>query len=172
MEQASKDAAHWYAVHVKSRHEFQVYEKLTGAGINTFLPTIKRLSKWNDRNKLISFPLFPGYLFVYIHNNHNTRITILKNKSVVSILGTKTGEPEAVPEEQINSLMKIIDAGMNLDYYPYLQEGQRIRIKRGPLSGVEGLLVEKTGQHKLVMSVDILKQSTSVTIQASDVENI
>ncbi len=173
MEQASsKDAAHWYAVHVKSRHEFRVYERLTGAGINTFLPSMKRLSKWKDRNKLVEFPLFPGYLFVQIDKGHDSRITILKTQSVVRILGTVTGEPEPVPEEQIQSLMKIIDAGVPLDPYPYLQEGQRIRIKRGPLAGIEGLLVEKTGQQKLVLSIDILSQSTSVTIQASEVERI
>lgn len=172
MEQASKDAVHWYAVHVKSRHEFRVYEKLTGTGINTFLPSLKRLSKWKDRNKLIEFPLFPGYLFVQTDNSHDARIAILKTQSVVRILGTITGEPEPVPEEQIQSLMKIIDAGVPLDPYPYLQEGQRIRITRGPLAGIEGLLVEKAGQHKLVLSVDILSQSTSVTIQASEVEKI
>jgi transcription termination/antitermination protein NusG len=172
MEQALKDTARWYAVHVKSRHEFRVYERLTGAGITTFLPSLKRLSKWKDRNKLIQFPLFQGYLFVQTDNSHDARLTILKTPGVVRILGTVTGEPEPIPEEQIQSLMKLIDAGAHLDPYPYLQEGQRIRIKRGPLAGIEGLLVEKSGQHKLVLSVDILCQSTSVTIQASDVERI
>ncbi len=172
MEQVSKDLTHWYAVHVKSRHEFQVFERLKGAGINTFLPSLKQLSKWKDRNKLIEFPLFPGYLFVQTDNSHTERLAILKTKSVVRILGSATGEPEPVPEEQILSLMKLIHAGVNLDPYPYLQTGQRIRIKRGPLAGIEGLLVEKAGQHRLVLSVDILNQSTSVTIQASEVENI
>ena len=164
--------AHWYAVHVKSRHEFRVYERLTGAGIITFLPSMKRLSKWKDRNKLIEFPLFPGYLFVQTDSIHTVRMTILKTKSVVRILDAVAGEPEPVPEEQILSLMKIIHAGVHLDPYPYLQEGQRIRIKRGPLAGVEGILVEKSGLHRLVLSVDILCQSTAVTIQASDVEKV
>ena len=172
MEQVSKDTVHWYAVHVKARHEFRVYEKLTGAGVSTFLPSLKRISKWKDRNKLIEFPLFPGYLFVQTDNSHDVRITILKTQSVVRILGTITGEPEPVPEEQIKALMKIIASGVTLDPYPYLQEGQKIRIKSGPLAGIEGLLVEKAGQHKLILSVDILSQSTSVTIQASEVERI
>jgi transcription antitermination factor NusG len=100
------------------------------------------------------------------------RMTILKTKSVVRILDAVAGEPEPVPEEQILSLMKIIEAGVNLDPYPYLREGQRIRIKKGPLAGVEGILVEKSGLHKLVLSVDMLSQSTAVTIQASDVEKV
>jgi transcriptional antiterminator NusG len=168
----SKDVTHWYAVHVKSRHEFRVYERLTNSGINTFLPCIKRLRKWNDRNKLIEFPLFQGYLFVQTDNIFNVRMAILKTKSVVRILETLPGEPEPVPEEQILSLMKIIHAGVNLDPFPYLKEGQRIRIKSGPLAGVEGILVEKSGLYKLILSVDMLNQSTAVTIQAYDVEKV
>jgi transcription termination/antitermination protein NusG len=172
MEQASKESMHWYAVHVKSRHEFRVCESLTGAGINTFLPSIKRLCKWSDRNKLIQFPLFPGYLFVKTDSIALARITILKTKSVVRILSTVPGASEPIPDEQILSLMKIIDTNVPLDAYPYLQEGQRVRIIKGPLIGIEGLLVERAGQQKLVLSIDILSQSTSVTIQASEVERI
>ncbi len=160
----------WFAVHVKSRHEFQVLERLTGASIETFLPAVEKLSKWKDREKLIEFPLFPGYLFVHIDKSHPSRLSVLKTKGVVRMLGTVPGEPEPVPDEQILSLQKVIAAGSPIDPYPYLHEGKRVRIKRGPLAGVEGILVEKAGLHKIVLSVDILCQSTAVTIQAPDVE--
>jgi transcription termination/antitermination protein NusG len=162
----------WYAVHVKSRHEFQATERLTGAGIETFLPAVEKLRKWKDRNKLIRFPLFPGYLFVHIDNSHQSQLAVVKTKGVVRLLGTAPGDPEPVPDEQVLSLKRTIDLNIPLDPYPYLQEGQRVRIKHGPLAGVEGLLVEKAGMHKLVLSVDILSQSTSLTIQASEVERI
>ncbi len=162
----------WYAVHVKPHHEFQVLERLAGPGIETFLPSIERLSKWTDRNKLVQLPLFPGYLFVHVDNSYSARMAVLKTKGIVRILGTLPGEPEPVPEEQVLSLKKAIEAGAVLDPYPYLHEGERVRIKRGPLAGVEGILVEKTGLHKLVLSVDIISQSTAVTIEAGDVEAI
>jgi transcriptional antiterminator NusG len=162
----------WYAVHVRSRHEFQAAELLAGAGIETFLPGIEKLRKWKDRNKLIRFPLFPGYLFVHVDNSHQSQFAVLKTKGVVRILGCVPGDSEPVPDEQILSLKKTIELNIPLDPYPYLKEGQRVRIKRGPLAGVEGLLVEKSGLHKLVLSVDILSQSTSLTIQASEVEKI
>lgn len=172
MEPDSKDIAHWYALHVKSRHEFQVVERLTGAGIDAFLPSWKKNSTWKDRNKIIQLPLFPGYLFVHTDNNHTARITILKIKGVVRLLGTLPGQPEPVPVEQVSSLKKIIDAGINLDPFPYLREGQRVRIIRGPLVGIEGILVQKPNQHCLVLSVDIISQSTAVTIEAGDVEAV
>ncbi len=166
------DTSQWFAVHVKSRHEFPVAERLAGSGVEAFLPAVERLSRWKDRNKLIRFPLFPGYLFVRVDNTRSALLTVLKTKGVVRVLGNAPGEPEPVPEEQILSLKTILEseAGAALDPYPYLQEGQRVRIKRGPLAGVEGMLVEKAGQHKLVLSVDILRQSTALTIGASEVE--
>lgn len=172
MEPVSKDFGHWYAVHIKSRHEFQVFERLTGAGIETFLPSWQKNSKWKDRNKLVQLPLFPGYLFVHTDNNHAARLTILKTKGVVRMLGVIPGQPEPVPEEQISSLKKVIDAGINIDHYPYLKEGRRVRIIRGPLAGIEGILVQKPNHHYLVLSVDIISQSTAVTIQAGDVEAV
>ena len=166
------NTACWFAVHVKSRHEFKVSERLIKAGVEVFLPAVERLNRWKDRNKLIQVPLFPCYLFVNITGSHDDKLTVLKTKGVVKFLGTVSGEPEPVPEEQISSLRKIMESKANMDPYPYLQEGQRIRINKGPLAGIEGLLVEKAGQHKLVLSVDILCQSTSVTIQAGDVEKL
>lgn len=166
------NTTYWFAVHVKSRHEFKVLERLQQVGIEVFLPAIERLSRWKDRNKFIQFPLFPGYLFVHTSESHHDKLTVLKTKGVVRFLGTLPGEPEPIPDEQILSLQKVIESKASIDPYPYLQEGQRIRIRRGPLAGLEGILVEKTGQHKLILSVDIICQSTSVSIEASDVERI
>jgi transcription antitermination factor NusG len=161
---------YWYAVHVRSRHEFKVLDRLTRAGIDVFLPVVERLNKWKDRKKLVSFPLFPGYLFVHIHKIYDTMLAILKTPGVVRFIGIIPGEPEPVPNEQIDSLKRLVESKENLDPYPYLKEGQRVRIKKGPLAGVEGILTEKAGQHLLVLSVDILRQGVSIKIDASDVE--
>lgn len=161
---------YWYAVHVRSRHEFKVLNRLTVAGIDVFLPVVERLNKWKDRKKLVSFPLFPGYLFVHIHKIYDTMLAILKTPGVVRFIGIIPGEPEPVPDEQIDSLKRLVESKENLDPYPYLKEGQRVRIKKGPLAGVEGILTEKAGQHILVLSVDILRQGVSIKIDASDVE--
>jgi len=168
----NRSALAWYAVHVKSRHEFQVFDRLTGAGIETFLPFMKKLRKWKDRNKLIDFPLFPGYLFVHTGFAQQSKLAVLKTKGVARILASPDGAPEPVPEEQILALKRLVESGIRLDPHPYLQEGQRVRITSGPLSGVAGTLVKKTDRDLLVLSVDIIRQSTSVTIDAADVEAI
>lgn len=163
---------HWFAVHVKSRHEQKVSERLKEAGIEVFSPVVERLSRWKDRKKLIQFPLFPCYLFVHIAATHGDKLTVLKAKGVIRFLGSASGEPESIPEEQIISLKTAVQSKVSIDPYPYLQEGQRVRVKSGPLTGVEGVLIERSGQHKLILSIDILCQSTAVTIHASEVERI
>jgi transcriptional antiterminator NusG len=168
----TQNKLHWYAIQVKSRHEFKVLEKLTGAGVDVFLPSMERLSKWKDRKKIISFPLFPGYLFVHTDTSQLARMIVLKTKGVVRFLGVIPGEPESVPEDQILSLKKVLESKTTLDLYPYLHEGQRVRIKRGPLAGVEGILSQKSGRQMLVLSVDIIRQSTALTIEAGDVDPV
>lgn len=172
MEQTANTELNWYAVHTRSRHEFQVYDRLKMKGIDAFLPAVERLSKWKDRKKAVTFPLFPGYLFVHTTKRTQDILNIVRIKGVVRLLGSGHGEPESIPEEQIMSLKKIIESKETLDPYPYLQEGQRVRIKYGSMSGVEGILVEKLGQHMLVLSVDILRQGVAVKIEAASVEKV
>ena len=172
MEPVNTSPQRWYAVHTKSRHEFQAIERLNQKGINAFLPTVERLRKWKDRKKIISFPLFPGYLFVNISKDSQSMLSVLKVKGVVRLLCTLPGEPDPIPDEQILSLQRLIENKADLDPYPYLNEGQKVRIIKGPLSGVEGILVEKLDKHLLVLSVDVLQHGVALTISASDVEKI
>ncbi len=162
----------WYAVNVRSRREFQVAKRLTMAGIEAFLPTVDRLRKWKDRKKLVSFPLFSGYVFIHIPKKAQQILKVLKTNGVVRLLGSAPGEPDPIPDEQITTLKKLTENRGKLDPYPYLTEGQMVRVKKGPLNGVEGILVEKLGRHTLVLSVDVLRQGVALTIDASEVEKI
>ena len=160
----------WYVVHVRSRHEFSVTERLIKSGLDAFLPVVERLRQWKDRKRLVSFPLFPGYLFVHIRKNNIVKLAVLKTPGDVGFIGQTHGEPEPVPVEQIISLKKLVESKESLDPYPYLKEGNRVRIRSGALTGVEGMLVERKGMHHLVLSVDILRQGVSIQIEASSVE--
>lgn len=172
MNQTDIPQAYWYAVHVRSRHEFQVHDRLALKGIESFLPVVERQRKWKDRKKLIAFPLFPGYLFVHTTPESQNLLSVLKVKGVVRMLCTLPGKPDPIPDDQIISLKKLVENKEALDPYPYLSEGQRVRIIKGPLSDVEGILVEKLDKHVLVLSVDVLKQGVALTINAGDVEKI
>ncbi len=162
----------WYAVYVRSRHEFKARDIMQGAGVEVFLPTVDRLRRWKDRKKIVTFPLFPGYVFVHISRNHEARLTVLKTKGVVRFVGLKPGVPEPVPDVQVTSLQQVVHSSREIEPYPYLREGRRVRIISGPLAGVEGILQERRGRHLLVLSVDILQQGASVQVDALDVEPV
>ena len=164
------EAMHWYAVNVRSRHEFIVTERLMKSGIEDFLPIVERLRHWKDRKKLVAFPLFPGYLFVRIRKNNSEKLTVLKTPGVVRFIGLTPADPEPVPDDQVLALKRLVESKETLDPHPYLKEGNRVKIKNGPLKGVEGLLIERKGMHHLVLSVDILRQGVSIQVDASSVE--
>ena len=162
----------WYAIHVRSRHEFQIFDRLKLKGIEAFLPTVEKLRKWKDRKKLVTFPLFPGYLFVRITDEARNMLEVLRIKGVVNMICTLPGEPSSIPDEQITMLKKLVENSKDLDPYPYLTEGQNVRIIKGPMAGIEGILIEKLDKHFLVLSVDVLQQGVALTINAADVEKI
>ncbi len=94
----------WYALYVKSRHEFVANNELIKKDITTFLPSVKRLREWKDRKKWVDFPLFPGYLFIYIQPRPESFLSVLKTRGAVNLLSTEPGYPTPVPADEINSL--------------------------------------------------------------------
>ncbi len=161
---------HWYAVYTQPRHENKVYDRLLKKKIETFLPLIERWSRRKDRRKRINLPLFPGYLFVHSKMDAHAHLEILKTDSVVRILGND-GKPIPIPDEQIFPIQALIKNGMAITPLPYLKEGVRVRVVNGPLIGIEGILLKTRPQkHRLVISVDLLKESVSVEIDELDVE--
>ncbi len=161
---------HWYAIYTQSRHEQKVCERFTRKEIETFLPLVERWSRRRDRRKRINLPLFPGYLFVHSKMDAYAHLEILKIDGVVRILGND-GKLIPIPDEQIFAIQALIKNGMAITPFPYLKEGMRVRVVNGPLIGIEGILLKTRPQkHRLVISVNLLKESVSVEIDELDVE--
>jgi transcriptional antiterminator NusG len=161
----------WYAVYTKPKHERTVNAHLLQEGITAFLPEIERWSRRRDRKKKVSYPIFPGYLFINIDLDGNCRLKVIKTKGVVRILGNK-GIPTAIPAYQIDAIQKAIDNNRTITTYPYLKKGQIVRVIHGPLNGVEGIFLSEKGKEKLIVSVDILQRSVSIEIEEADVKPV
>lgn len=136
-----RNVAYWFAVHTRSRHEKQVDSFLKEKRIDAFLPLIKTPSRRKDRVKLVDIPLFPGYLFVNI--SPNDIYDVLNTRGVTRIIGTDNLTPVPIPEKQVNDIKLLVNSTIKLDPYKYLANGARIRIKFGPLMGIEGVLLKK-----------------------------
>ena len=152
----------WYAIYVKSRHEFVAFNELQRKRIEAFLPLIKRISQWKDRRKLIEYPLFPGYVFVQVPDYPGAFLEVLKTRGVVSFIALEPGKPTPAVPEEIVSLKLLIESGNDIDIYPHLKEGTRVRVKNGPLKYAEGVLAKRENEYLFVVNIELLGRSVSV----------
>ena len=157
----------WHAIWTRSRHESLVCSELATKGIETFLPTITRVSRWSDRQKKIAWPLFPGYCFAQFEPFYLSKV--VRCTGVVTVL-SDNGRPVPVPGFEIEALQRTVASGVLLEPCPQLTEGSRVRVLSGPLSGVIGRLVRKGPQDLLVLSVELLNSAARVQVSAWDVE--
>jgi transcriptional antiterminator NusG len=160
------DAPAWYAVWTRSRHEQVVREQLERKGLEAFLPTITRWSRWKDRKKQVDWPLFPGYCFVRFDGTD--RLSVLKCTGVVNIVSFD-GDIAPIPENEIESIRRLLESDLQFDSCPMIREGMTVEVTHGPLKGVVGRLVRKGAHARLVLSVDLIGQAVSVEVDASDV---
>jgi len=156
----------WYAIWTRSRHEQAVREQLEGKGLDAFLPTITRWSRWKDRKKQIEWPLFPGYCFARFESSE--RLPVLQCSGVVSIVSFD-GEIVSIPEHEIDAIRRLVDSDLQFDPCPFIREGMMVEVVHGPLKGVVGRLVRKGAHARLVLSVDLIGQAVSVEVDAADV---
>ena len=159
----------WYAIHTRSRHEKVVRDQFTAKGITHLLPLYLKRSVWKDRVKMIEVPLFGGYIFG--HFALQNRLQILTTVGVVRLIGIN-GTPISVPEKQIEGVRTMVEQHLPYDPHPYLSEGMRVRVMRGPLTGTEGVLVEKKRHFRFIISVDLIQKSVAVDIDSADIEPV
>ena len=154
----------WFALQVRARQEAGVGEQLKGQGYERFLPFYKVRKRWSDRIKEMEAPLFPGYLFCRF--NPHDRLPILKTPGVIQIVGFNN-TPAAVDDDEILSIQRLVASGVQHQPCPFLTVGDRVRISAGPLLGLEGLLTDIKGSHRLVLSVSLLQRSVAVEIDSA-----
>jgi transcription antitermination factor NusG len=165
------DTENWYAVQTRSRHEKVVAYRLEEQGISTFLPTVREEHRWSDRKKIVELPLFSCYVFVKVAPTNEQRLRVCRTDGVFQIIGTR-GEGTPIPQEQIEAVQTLLENKLPFKAYPFLKIGQRVRIKSGAMAGVEGILVARSGERMLVISVDVIQRSMAVRIEGYDVEAI
>jgi transcription antitermination factor NusG len=163
------DDSAWWALYTRHQHEKVVADMLGLKGLEVFLPVYDSVRRWKDRKKVLSLPLFPCYVFV--RGDWNRRLQVLTTPGVHMILSH--GERAAViPEEEIDAIRRSVEGSFRVEPHPFLKVGERVRVTRGTLEGVEGILVRKKGLFRLILSVNMLAQSVAVEIHAADVEPV
>jgi transcription antitermination factor NusG len=172
MRQHIPSAGQWYALYVQVNHEKEVTKRLEQKEVPCFLPLLESWSKRRDRRKKIQLPMFPGYVFVNVVLDSSANLTIVKTPGALSLLHNSEG-PLSIPSYQIENLKTLIQSTMPLQVQSYLKEGDGVRVMRGPLAGCVGILKRTDPKRgRLIVSVDIIKQSVSVELDLEDVDPV
>jgi len=159
------NADRWFAVSTRSHHENNVAEQFRGKGLEHFLPLYTSARRWKDRVKVLQMPLFAGYLFVRIFPSQF--LDVLQTHGVSKLVGSP--KPLPLEEKEVQQLRTWLSLPLAIEPNPYLRIGQLVRVRRGPLADVEGILVRKKSVFRLVVSVDLIQRSVALEIDAADV---
>ena len=159
----------WFAVFTSSHHEKKVSQYLMQQQIENFLPLYSEIRQWTNRRKVeLQLPLFPNYVFVRIDKKQRSRV--LGVPGVLSLVGCGY-QPTALSDSEIESLRSALRL-RRFEPYPYLVVGDRVRLKTGVLGGVEGILLRKKSNLRVVLSVALIQQSVAVEVDAGDIEPV
>jgi len=158
----------WYAVYTWARHEKCVAAQMEQRRIRGFLPLYRSVHRWKDRRKEVELALFPSYVFV--HLALRDRVRLLEIPGVVNIVSSR-GKPTPLADREIESLQRGVDGRVSIRPHPFLQVGRRVRVRSGPMAGLEGILVRRKEGCRLVASIEILMRAVAVEIDEADVES-
>jgi transcription antitermination factor NusG len=165
----SSYASCWYALYTRHQHEKVVAQSLLGKGFEVFLPQYRAMHRWKDRQKEVHLPLFPNYLF--IRGGLDRMLNIVTTPGVHSLVSWGS-RPAEIPTQEIESVRRMVESPMHVEPHPFLKCGDVVRVKFGPLEGIEGILVRKSRGIRLVLSVEMLSKSASVEVDINMVERV
>lgn len=159
----------WFALQVRAKHEFTVANLLHARGYAPFVPFYKSRAQWSDRIKVLDAALFPGYLFCRL--DIQNRLPVLTTPGIIQIVGYRR-VPAPVEESEIDAIQTMVTSGLPAQPWPFLQVGDKVQIERGPLRGLEGILLAMRGALRLVLSVTLLQRSVAVEIDPAFVNRL
>ena len=163
------DLRKWYALQVRTRWESSTSVLLSGKGYQTLLPTYKVKKNWSGRSREGNAPLFPGYVFCQF--DAQDRLPVLITPGVIAVVG-RGKVPVPVEEDEIAAIQTVISSGFRAEPWPFLELGQKVRIESDPLQGLEGILINFKGNHRIVLSVSLLRRSVALEVDQSCVKPI
>jgi transcription antitermination factor NusG len=163
------NAANWHVLYTRHQHEKTVAQMLSNKGFEILLPLYSSVTRWKDRTKLLTLPLFPCYVF--LRGGLERRVEIMKTPGVNAMVSS-AGQAACVPADEMQAIHRIVASGADVEPHPFLKCGDRVKVKGGPLTGLEGILVRKKDLYRLVLSVEMLGKSASVEVDSFLVERL
>ena len=165
---AAAEDARWIAFYTLARREKDLMRKLEAAHVPFYAPLIpRRLHTAGGRVRHSYVPLFPGYVFAPVDDEQ--RRDALATNTVARWL--------PIPDEELlvsdlRAIKRLIDSEHPLTPEARIEPGQFVRVKSGPLRGVEGIVLKRRGEQRLMVAVRFLNQGASIELEDVDLERI
>ena len=164
-----REESYWFAAYIKHQHEKVAARILANKGFEIYLPLYSEPHRWKDRTKVVELPLFPCYLFIY--TDLTRRLDILRTPGVFWLVGN-AGTATPIPNAEIESLQILSKSSARMNRHPYVKCGDRVRVRSGPLERVEGILLRVKSGYRVILSVQLVKQSVAVEVDLSLLERV
>jgi transcription antitermination factor NusG len=159
----------WYVVYTRHQHEKSAAQLLIRKGFSVLLPLYRSQRRWSDRKQLVLLPLFPNYLFVEC--DLERRVQALQTAGVCWFV-SNAGLPASIGEEELQIVRRLVEAPVNAHPHDFLEQGDKVRVLRGPLAGLTGILTRVKNQYRVVISLELLRKSAAVEIDFADLERV
>jgi len=157
---ATQPESYWWAVYTKARQEKSLARQLVGMGVPFYLPLIPRVANIGGRRFKSHLPLFSGYMFVYATDEQ--RMSTLATDRVAHMWASPS---TCELTRDLQAVQSLIESGVPLTTEGRLQTGQRVRVTSGALEGLEGVVLSRRGEDRLLVSVRFLQQGVSIQIK-------
>jgi len=157
----------WYVAHTKPRREKKLVEFCNRNQLAVTLPCYDSAHKYRGKTVVFRKPLFPGYVFLQLKPGQ--KATVRQNDHVASLLDVFD---QTTFEQQLEDILKAIEAKLGVRLAPAIGEGMRVRIKGGPLNGLEGWVEQRYGMTTVLLRLDFINQAAAVKLDADLLEAI
>lgn len=152
----------WHVLRTLSRQEKAIDRTLKSAGYRVFLPIVHHTRIYGHRKRTVQAPLFPGYVFLW--GPLDAAYFAMESGRIAQII--RVTDQDRLDHE-LEQIRLALEGEAQLDPYPFLRIGRRVRVTQGPFRGVEGLIDERRSADRLVLVIDALGRATSMEIDAS-----
>jgi transcriptional antiterminator RfaH len=160
----------WYAIYTRPRFEKKAVRYLEERHINSYLPLVKTLRKWSDRNKLVELPLFASYVFVKVDNTEYPHV--LNGPGIVRYVCFE-GKAVEIPESQIENIRWILSTDVKTEVVDEsIPQGSLIEIIKGPLIGLRAEMITYNNKSRILVRLDQFEKSVEIQVPASHVKII
>ena len=155
----------WYVAHTRPRCEKKLAQFCRRQNLEVTLPCYRSVRKYRGKTVAFEKVLFPNYIFLQLLVEQTSQVR--QNNYTANLLTVTDQELFA---EQLGAILQALDSDVEVVLAPHISEGRTVRIKSGPLRGMEGIVQSREGHTHVLLRLDFIRQAAAVKIEATEVE--